>query len=172
MARGRARKKAARVPVDVVMPTAERMAHAGRDFLRGDTGTITLRDSPFERLEARGVLTDRQVTAGTKYRTHWHRGGLQAHFSAVRMDGVFGGEGLKGLPSSEVALHHREQYRVAVQDLGVKLSLVVEDICCREIEPADVGRKLGWNSDPQGRAVATELLKEGLDRLCKLWGVT
>lgn len=175
----RPRKSGARrahLPETVMQPTLERLRHAGQDFVRGDTGTVTML-GVLERLHQRGVLGDTgsrvaasRYDAAIKYRNHWTRGGLQERFSAVKMDGVFGGEGVRGLPTSEMALHHREQYRVAVQDVGAQLSLVIEDICCRDVEPVEVGKKLGWPSPPQARAAAVELLKTGLDRLARLWG--
>ena len=39
------------------LPTPERLRRAGRDFERGDTGQITMRDSPLERALARNALT-------------------------------------------------------------------------------------------------------------------
>jgi hypothetical protein len=46
------------------LPTPERLRRAGRDFERGDTGQITMRDSPLERAFARNALTPEQYSAG------------------------------------------------------------------------------------------------------------
>ena len=47
-------------------PTPERIRRAGADFERGDTGQITMRDSPLERALARNVITQEQYAAGQK----------------------------------------------------------------------------------------------------------
>src|SRR5262245_31047570 len=57
-------------------PTPERIRLAGADFERGDTGQITMRDSPLERALARNVITQEQYAAGQKYRHHWYHAGL------------------------------------------------------------------------------------------------
>src|SRR5262244_3269585 len=54
------------------LPTRERLRRAGPDFERGDTGQITMRDSPLERAFARNALTPEQYSAGQKYRHHWY----------------------------------------------------------------------------------------------------
>src|SRR5678816_1044553 len=51
-------------------PTVERIRRAGADFERGDTGQITMRDSPLERAHARELITHHQYSAGQKYRHH------------------------------------------------------------------------------------------------------
>ena len=51
-------------------PTPERLRRAGSDVERGDTGQITMRDSPLERAFARRVITQEQYAAGQKYRHH------------------------------------------------------------------------------------------------------
>lgn len=166
------KKRAARPKLELVYPTAERMKKAETYIMRGDTGLITMRDSPLERLEARQAISAGQYTAACKLRHHWHHSGMEARYASLNMDGVFGGGGSDGLPSSEAAMHHRDRYREAVCELGIRMSMVAEDICCREVELTTVGRKLGWNNDNQARAVTIEVLKEALDRLCRLWGVS
>jgi len=52
-------------------PTAERLRRAAGHFERGDSGQITMRDSPLERALARRVITQEQYSAGQKYRHHW-----------------------------------------------------------------------------------------------------
>jgi len=57
-------------------PTAERIRRAAGHYTRGDTGQITMRDSPLERALARRVVTPEQYAAGQKYRHHWYHAGL------------------------------------------------------------------------------------------------
>jgi hypothetical protein len=42
------------------LPTPERIRRAGADFDLGDTGQITMRDSPLERARARKLITNQQ----------------------------------------------------------------------------------------------------------------
>jgi len=42
------------------LPTPERIRRAGADFDLGDTGQITMRDSPLERARARKLITHQQ----------------------------------------------------------------------------------------------------------------
>src|SRR5438046_10614721 len=56
-----------RTPVTVerrALPTRERLRRAGKDVARGDSGQITMRDSPPERAFAPGAPTAGQSSAG------------------------------------------------------------------------------------------------------------
>ena len=44
------------------LPTPERIRRAGADFDLGDTGQITMRDSPLERARARKLITHQQYS--------------------------------------------------------------------------------------------------------------
>src|SRR5688572_3114845 len=70
-------------------PTPERMRRAGRDFERGHTGQITMRDSPLERSFARGVINQEQYSAAQKYRHHWYHAGLSGALASLALDRVF-----------------------------------------------------------------------------------
>ena len=59
-----ARQQPQRPSGERARPTAERIRHAGRDFVRGDSGQITMRDSPLERALARSVITPAHYAAG------------------------------------------------------------------------------------------------------------
>lgn len=162
-------KKRVRTPHILVPPTPERLAKA-QDFIhRSATGPITVRDAPLERMEARGLIDKRMYDAGTKYRLHWHGAGLQERYASLRLDGTFGGS---TETITDAMTHHRSVYEGAVRFLGIRQSCVVEDVCCRDVQLADVGRKLGWANRPQAVAAAEALLKDALDKLAHWWGIS
>ena len=68
------------------LPTPERLRRAGPDFERGDTGQITMRDSPLERAFARNALTPEQYSAGQKYRHHWYHAGLADRLESIDLN--------------------------------------------------------------------------------------
>ena len=71
------------------LPTRERLRRAGPDFERGDTGQITMRDSPLERAFARNALTPEQYSAGQKYRHHWYHAGLADRLESIDLNRIF-----------------------------------------------------------------------------------
>ncbi|MGA7489044.1 MAG: DUF6456 domain-containing protein [Xanthobacteraceae bacterium] len=154
-------------------PTAERMRRAGADFERGDTGQITMRDSPLERALARSVINQEQYSAGQKYRHHWYHAGLADRLGSLDLDRVFASDvgGFSGMAKTESQLFHRQRYREAVQAVGKVGSHVLDWALCREVPLDQVGYALGWSSRPQAYAAAAERAKTALDELCKLWGI-
>src|SRR5262245_10639129 len=155
------------------LPTPERVRRAGRDFERGDTGQITMRDSPLERAFARGVITQEQYSAGQKYRHHWYHAGLAEPLVSVDLNRIFAKDvgGYSGMAKSEQQLFHRQRYREAAQSAGKVGSHVLEWAVCREVVLEQVGYSLGWGSRAQAYAAAVERMKAALDELCKLWGI-
>src|SRR5262247_1823432 len=101
-------------------PTPERIRRAGADFERGDTGQITMRDSPLERALARKVITQEQYAAGQKYRHHWYHAGLADSLVSVDLNRVFATDlgGFSGMAKSEQQVFHRQRYREATQAAG------------------------------------------------------
>lgn len=154
-------------------PTPERMRRAGADFERGDTGQITMRDSPLERALARSVITQEQYAAGQKYRHHWYHAGLAGYLGAVDLNRVLGIDlgAYAGMAKTENQVFHRQRYREAVQAAGKIGSHVLEWAVCREVALEQVGQALGWSSRPQAYAAALERMKAALDELCQLWGI-
>src|SRR4029450_1870177 len=122
-------------PGQRAQPTQERLRHAASDFLRGDTGQITMRDSPLERAFARRVITAEQYAAGQKYRHHWYHAGLCDPLASVDLNGIFAGEagGSSSMPRTESKLFHRQRYREAVTTIGKVGSHVLESAICREV---------------------------------------
>jgi hypothetical protein len=70
------------------LPTPERLRRAGADVERGDSGQITMRDSPLERAFARNALTAEQYSAGQKYRHHWYHAGLAGRLGSLDLNRI------------------------------------------------------------------------------------
>jgi hypothetical protein len=155
------------------LPTIERVRRAGADFERGDTGQITMRDSPLERAFARHVIAQDQYSAGQKYRHHWYHAGLSDQLVSVDLNRIFAADlgNFSGMPKTEVQVFHRQRYREATQAAGQIGSHVLNWAVCREIPLEQVGYTLGWNSRAQAYAAAVERMKAALDELRRLWGV-
>src|SRR6476620_3435700 len=68
------------------LPTPERIRRAGADFDLGDTGQITMRDSPLERARARKLITHQQYSVGQKYRHHWYHAGLADQLQSIDVE--------------------------------------------------------------------------------------
>jgi hypothetical protein len=162
------------VPIEHrALPTPERMRRAGADFLRGDSGQITLADNPFDRALARGSITRKQYSAGQKFRHHWYHAGLSDQLVSLDPNRVFAADlgGFSTMARSEGQVFHRQRYREAVQAIGKIGSHVLEWVICRELAFEQVGYGLGWRSRPQAHSAAVERMKTALDELCRLWGI-
>jgi hypothetical protein len=154
-------------------PTAERMRHAGTDFVRGDTGQITMRDSPLERAFTRNIVSRVQYAAGQKYRHHWYHAGLCDPMGSMDLTRIFASDlgSFSGMARTESQVFHRQRYREASEAIGKIGSYVLESAICREMALEQVGYALGWGRRLQAYAAATERMKTALDQLCELWGI-
>ncbi|HKN09051.1 MAG TPA: hypothetical protein VJ376_06170 [Pseudomonadota bacterium] len=114
----RAARKQLRQPAigERARPTAQRIRHAGADFTRGDSGQITMRDSPLERAFARDVITPAQYAAGQKYRHHWYCAGLCDPLGSIDLNRIFATDlgSFSGMARTENQVFHRQRYREAV----------------------------------------------------------
>jgi len=167
------RSRAAKSGKRPALPTPERMRRAGADFERGDTGQVTMRDSPLERALARSVITQPQYSAGQKYRRHWYHAGLAGRLESIDLDRVLATDfaNPSSLIGTEQQLFHRQRYREAVDAVGKTGSHVLDWAVCREVALEHVGYSLGWASRGQAYAAAAERMKSALDALCLLWGI-
>ena len=154
-------------------PTPERIRRAGADFERGDTGQITMRDSPLERARARNLITHQQYSVGQKYRHHWYHAGQAPTISSLDLDRIFSGGdgGPAGMPKSEGQVFHRQRWREAQQCLGLRSAAIVDNFVCKEDNLETCGNVLGWTNKPQAIAGASEILRDAGYRLAKLWGI-
>jgi hypothetical protein len=151
-------------------PTKERIAKAEEHFTRGGD-VYTFQDGVLERARTRGAISARQFAAIDKFRHHWHHAGLLPSVGSVDLNRVFATDygAFGGMARSERQVFHRQQYRAAVQAMGLRISRIVERIACEDKRIEDVGRELGWSHPLQARASATEMLITGGDILADLW---
>lgn len=153
--------------------TPERHTKAGGGTFRDDLGRQHMRDSPINVALSRGMINGRQYTAAQKYYNHYYRAGLIENFGSADMNRVFGGEGSSGgMARTEAQAFHRQQYRKAVDKIGIVGSWTLERIICREQSFEDTGREMGWNNRPQAVACAVQRSRDALDILCGEWGIT
>jgi hypothetical protein len=155
------------------LPTTERLRRAGADFERGDTGQITMRDSPLERSFSRRVITQEQYSAGQKFRHHWYHGGLSDRLESLDLSRIFATDlgSFSGMAKTDAQVFHRQRYREAARAVGKIGSYVLDWTVCREIPLEQVGYSLGWSSRGQAYAAAVERMRMALDDVCELWGI-
>lgn len=157
------------------LPTPERLAKADGHFeVGGDdrSGSVyTFKDDSLDRALKREIITGRQYAALHKFRHHWYHGGVAPTVGSIDLNRVFSSDhGSYGtMPASERQAFHRGQYRKAVQQLGIRMSMIVEKFVCLDQPIVAVGHALGWAHPMQARAAATALLVEAADKLADLW---
>lgn len=150
-------------------PTPERLSHASDIDTAADgplRGRVRIKPV-LEVLRDRRAISREMFLAGEKYELHWSAGGLSERYASLRMDGTQGG-GQEH--ASDAMLRHRAAYTEAVRDLGITLSRVVEEVCCRNKSVSEVAADR-WSNEPQARAAGTALLCAALERLVRLWGL-
>jgi hypothetical protein len=167
-------------------PTAERIAKSENHFTIGDdkqgTRIYHFHDATIDRLYSRlargreGAGTVRaEYVALQKYRLHWHRAGLEPSLGSVDLNRVFASDpgSMSGMAKTEGQAHHRKQYREAVNLLGWKPHIVVENVLCAEISLEAAGWSIGsFTSRTSARDGAEKILRESARKLAKLWGIS
>lgn len=192
MAKFKIRKGASRRPITLAPigglqgPTPERLLKSGGDFEVGNDKTAkiyTFRDGSLERLKDRGKLADRHSRNGSeiepryealmKYRHHWRCAGMEPSFGNFDLNKVFATEdgGFAGMARTEAQAFHVGQYRLAVREIGIKSSFVVECVVCQDDTLASAGAKLGYADRNSAVGAATEIIQLAADRLAGLWGI-
>ena len=111
--------------------------------------------------------------AGDRLRGHWHRARLDG-LSAVDLARPSVDGGIRGgsLVPSEAAQRHRDEVRRAAEAIGPRLlpfvtGLVIDGRCVANLR--HLVRDTGHARTAE--ALALERLREGLHRLCSLWGM-
>lgn len=157
-------------------PTPERLAKSGGAFNVGDNPQgakiITFMDG-LARLLDRKSINDQQYRALAKFRHHHNAAGLEPSYGSADLNRVFGGDnGFAGMAKTEGQVFHRQQYRAAVQIMGMITARVVTAVVCEDRTLEDVGAEvLGWNHPLQSRAAAITKLRDAGDRLAEEWGI-
>jgi hypothetical protein len=175
-----------------MVATPERQAKAGEPLntLKTTEGarrieTQELSDWPLERLYRAGAFrgrsgdaeTDKRIAylrneAGQQLYAHWYHGRLFPLGSRDYRKPYSGGsDNFAIMPQTERQVFHRNRWREADACLGSdRTARVTRAIVLDEKEPVAVGRIItGRNDAAQARAIAIEMLIDGLDRLRVLW---
>jgi hypothetical protein len=169
-------------------PTAERLAKAQGHVSVGDdkrgTRIYHFHDNPLDRMysrltrQARSAAAEatlrREYLALTKYRHHWHAAGLQDALGSAELDRVFASDptSMSGMAKTERQAHHRKQYRDAVEHIGWKPHIVVDNVVCAGTSIEQAGWAIGYNSRTQARDCAEEILRDSARKLARLWGIS
>jgi hypothetical protein len=126
-----------------------------------------------ERMYVKKAIKPDAYHALKKFQIHWHNAGLQPSIGSVDLDRVFASDpsNFSGMAKTERQFFHRDQYRKAVQYLGIRSSLIVECVVCADFSLEDAGSALGWKHKVQAISAATEMLRDAGDRLARLWGM-
>lgn len=161
--------------------TPERLARSGIGLVLTENGRQEFCDWPVKMLFDMGLLgaTDqgapgwKRKDAGERYYTHWHRSRMSplgARDYRQPFAGVTGA--FPVMPATEQQAYHRRAFREAFKALGMdRIGRATSMIVLEEIAPAEVGLCLtDRNNEGQARAVAIEMLIDGLDRLIAHWG--
>lgn len=133
---------------------------------------------PFDVLKSRGLLAVGQPEmnevlwhAGNQYREHWHGAGMEgAQAMDLTRDIVDGGTGVVGI--SEHVLGHAQQLRAANRAIGPRCAAFVVGIVLRGATVTSLAHLVRESGNARtSEAIVLERLREGLHRLCDLWGM-
>ena len=167
-------------------PTAERLAMASGHFHIGDdrqgVRVYHFCDSPLDRLYSRltrraGTHQEkklrREYTALMKYRNHWFAAGLQSALESADLNRIFASDpgSMSGMAKTEKQAHHRQQYRLARDELGHKPGIIVDNVVCAETSLEVAGWSIGYNSRTSARDNAESILRESGRKLASMWGI-
>lgn len=170
-------------------PTAERLAKAQGHVSVGDdkqgTRIYHFHDNPLDRMygrltrQAKGASAEAglrlEYLALTKYRHHWHAAGLQSTIGSAELDRVFASDptSMSGMAKTESQAHHRRQYREAVEHIGWKPHIVVDNVVCAGTSIEQAGWAIAsFTSRTSARDGAEIILRESGRKLAKLWGIS
>jgi hypothetical protein len=166
----------------------ERIAKADNHYAVGDdkrgNRVYHFHDSPLDRMYSRltrqassasdEALLRREYTALTKYHHHWRAAGLQDAIGSADLNRVFASDpsSMSGMAKTEHQAHHRKQYRDAVEHIGWKPHIVVDNVVCAGTSIEQAGWAIGYNSRTQARDCAEEMLRESARKLARFWGIS
>lgn len=145
----------------------ERVAKRGTKSVR--SVTVNLTESPLGWLKARGLVSERQFTAGETLRGDWERASLGPSVT-MRWDAPPPGGSARAAPDHEaptlVQIAARRRFDAAVAAVGEGLADVLWRVVCAGEGMREAERALGWPARA-GRVVLTI----ALDRLADYYRV-
>lgn len=165
--------------IDERGPTAQRLAKVPYEI--GDTGTLTVRQSPIQRAVARGTLTGRQGRAADKFYLHWFRANLAGTVGSSDPLKIFGNNtDISRLCTTEMAEFHYNRVRQALGAIAEKMDKagfrkdhavkLMGWIVCEEMAFADAGQKIGF-SGKAAEIMARTYMRANMNILIEEWGL-
>lgn len=166
--------------VDERGPTRERLR--GVDFHIGQSGGVTVRQSPVERALKRGTLNEQQGRAAEKLYLHWYRASMAGSIGSSDPLKVFGsGTSFSNLCATEASEFHWNRLTAGIKivkqsmdgagqsgDDAVKL---LEYVVCREIPFEEAGQKIGFSGKNVAQINAISGVRAALNILAREWGL-
>jgi len=108
-----------------------------------------------------------------KYRNHWFAAGLQSALESADLNRIFASDpgSMSGMAKTEKQAHHRQQYRLARDELGHKPGIIVDNVVCAETSLEVAGWSIGYNSRTSARDNAESILRGSGRTLASMWGI-
>lgn len=168
--------------VDERGPTLERIKQASWDHIEvGDSGVITVRQSPIERAVRRGTFTERQGQAAEKFYQHWFRAGLAGSMGSADPLKVFSTSmDFSRLCKTEMAEFNWFRVKEAMATIAEKMDnagfradhaqRLMWLIVCQEVPFAEAGQAIGFNGDSSD-VMARTYMRANLNILIAAWGL-
>lgn len=158
--------------------TLERLTKA--DFEQGDTGVITIRQSPIDRAVRRGTFTEQQRRAAEKLYMHWYRASMAGTVGSADPLRIFGSENdFSRLCATESSEFHWSTIQRAMRSVREKMDdagfrgdhavRLLELIICREISFAEAGQMIGF-AGTAAEVMARTYMRGNLNILIAEWG--
>ena len=166
---------------DVRGPTPQRLGMAADAFEIGDdhqgTKVYFFKDTPLQRLYARlksragtreGEELTKEYTALMKYRHHWYHAGLEASCGSVDLNRVFSSDpsNMSGMAKSERQFYHRTKWREAVEQIGHKPAILLDNFACYEWQLSMACGTIGYSMFR-----ARRMVRDSAAKLCDHWGI-
>lgn len=159
-------------------PTLERLRRT--DFEVGDTGTLTVRQSPVDRAIKRGTINKQQGRAAQKLYNHWYRAGMAGSIGNADPLKIFGSNNdFSRLCASENAEFHWQSWCRAIKavrrdmdaaGMGMDAAKLLELVVCQEIPFKEAAQKV-WGGGRKAENRATILVRGALRVLVLEWGL-
>lgn len=171
-----AMREAKRSSDDFRGPTDERLCLAAGAFDEGNdkfgNKTYTMRETPLDKMRP-DRISGPEYAALQKFKIHWYHAGLEPSCGSVDLNRIFASDpsNFSGMAKSERQYFHRQMYREAVQEIGMRASLIVERVVCAEMPLSEAGEALGFASPYRARMAAADYLRDAGHRLARLWGI-
>jgi hypothetical protein len=128
--------------------------------------------SPIDYARSRGQITAIQHATGERIYAHWCFGFGPLVRSPDLDNVVTNFAGKDHAAKTESQEHHRRKLINAFDKVGDRRASVLRQAIIQEIPFVEIGRGLGWRDRERALGEALMAAREGLDILCREWGIT